>query len=111
MIARHNDLVIDTNTLDEELKYIKNESAAIRDNKLRTQKLSNIAKIIQNNTDDDEEIKGDEEIHVTSGCGIITLTQASEKSARGGGGAAGGAPGKTHNMNGYSGYFGGNGGG
>jgi hypothetical protein len=100
VIARHNDLVIDTNSLDEELKYIKHESAAIRDNKLRTQKLSNIAKIIQN-TDDEEETKGDDEIHVTSGCGIITLTQASEKSARGCNGA------KTHNINGYSGYFGG----
>ena len=44
---------------------------------------------------------------MTSGCGIITLTQASEKSVRGG------ANGKTHNTNGYSGYFGGvnNGGG
>jgi len=36
----------------------------------------------------------EDEIHVTSGCGVITLTQASEKSGRG----------KT---GGYSGYFGG----
>ena len=100
IIAKHNDLVIETGSiipLDEELKVIKKDA---HDVKLQTQKLTLLGKIL-NEVGSYKNIQEEEEdIQVTSGCGIITITQASEK---------GGKPSAREKVtvNGYSGYFGG----